>query len=267
MQKANTHSTVVKDVQQDAQAAQRILAHLPAQTQAFVAEITVHSCLASSNDYLMQKPLPQCEDLFDLCFAYRQTQGKGQYGRQWYSPQGGVYGSLRACGNAPESNWLGLLVASELSSQLRQLGIADSGVKWPNDIYCTAGKLAGILVERKHRRLVVGIGLNRFCPNLNDYPHATGLDKIYGVLPYWRTAGIVAQALIDGMKTFLDRTPNEFLQRYQQFDFLANKPLKFLSQDKTIYGLAQGLSAQGHLRIAHDGTVHTYGVGEVKIIL
>lgn len=101
--------------------------------------------------------------------ADRQRFGRGQQGRLWQSPAGGVW--LSAAFPWPEAPWpagrgaaLGLAVAVGLMLQLEELGLAPQ-LKWPNDLLLGGRKLAGVLPRLRLRGsqvrwAQVGLGLN-----------------------------------------------------------------------------------------------------------
>lgn len=94
-----------------------------------------------------------------------QERGRGQLRREWVSPPGNLYGTLRlpardAFSEASASVFVGALVAWAI----RRMG-AEVRVKWPNDLVASDtngewGKVGGILLEERHGTLLAGIGLN-----------------------------------------------------------------------------------------------------------
>lgn len=101
-----------------------------------------------------------------VAIAHTQTVGKGQRGKQWISPRGGVYLSLLLEPDWPANRAAQLTMASAwgIVSQFRCLGIP-AQIKWPNDIVVTGQKLGGILSESKLEqgiitRAVIGVGIN-----------------------------------------------------------------------------------------------------------
>jgi BirA family biotin operon repressor/biotin-[acetyl-CoA-carboxylase] ligase len=104
--------------------------------------------------------------------AGEQTAGRGQAGRAWHSPPGGLY--LSAVLPAPEARlgWLSLSAGLALRDLLLFEGASSLWVKWPNDLVVAPTprspgprKLAGILVDvlsipSGPSRAVVGVGLN-----------------------------------------------------------------------------------------------------------
>lgn len=96
--------------------------------------------------------------------AARQRNGRGQLRRQWISPAGNIYATLRL----PQSDpFLGTEATPSLSFMLAaafaELGLAVR-VKWPNDLVVGQGgearKIAGILMEERGGVLYAGIGIN-----------------------------------------------------------------------------------------------------------
>jgi BirA family transcriptional regulator, biotin operon repressor / biotin---[acetyl-CoA-carboxylase] ligase len=101
--------------------------------------------------------------------GYEQTAGRGRRARPWDSPRGNMYASLVMTPEGPTSQ-----VA--LRSFVAALGLRDalaavSGVpqaftlKWPNDVLCNGGKIAGVLLESSSAgagvaHLVIGVGIN-----------------------------------------------------------------------------------------------------------
>ncbi|MDD9952550.1 MAG: biotin--[acetyl-CoA-carboxylase] ligase [Zetaproteobacteria bacterium] len=102
--------------------------------------------------------------------ARRQSQGRGQQGRRWYSDQpGNLYLSIALPPAWCERAFLPFLshfVGVEVVRVLQQMaGERTFVLKWPNDILLERKKCGGILVESKGTgaqltQVVVGIGLN-----------------------------------------------------------------------------------------------------------
>ena len=99
-------------------------------------------------------------------FAARQTSGKGQYGRHWHSPVGGVWisAAIPISDKTKSPGLLGLAVAVALAHRLERFRIPVQ-IKWPNDLLVGGRKLAGFLPRLIHRgdtlRLGrIGLGLN-----------------------------------------------------------------------------------------------------------
>lgn len=100
--------------------------------------------------------------------AEAQTAGRGRRGRRWMSPpaQNIVYTlALKVLGGPQRLAGLSLVAGLAVLHALRSAGVADAGLKWPNDIYVANKKIAGILLELTGDpadvcHVVVGIGIN-----------------------------------------------------------------------------------------------------------
>jgi BirA family transcriptional regulator, biotin operon repressor / biotin---[acetyl-CoA-carboxylase] ligase len=123
-------------------------------------------CIDSTNAFV----LAEADDLPDLCLvsAREQTAGRGRQGRTWIAAPGDCLTFtllVKTPGIDPEllptAVWP---VAVSLARTLESRGLKP-GIKWPNDLLGSRGKLGGILIEGILRRgaiagLAVGIGLN-----------------------------------------------------------------------------------------------------------
>ncbi len=98
-----------------------------------------------------------------LVVAGRQTAGRGRLGRAWADAPGHslamtfvLDASRYEGGHVALATGVGACLAAE------NLGAADVGLKWPNDVVqrSTGRKLAGVLVEGDDGLLYVGVGMN-----------------------------------------------------------------------------------------------------------
>lgn len=122
----------------------------------------------SSTNVIAKKIIEERNEIGFVITAERQSAGKGQGGKNWESPQGGLWSSL-AIQPQIELSQLGLvpiLSAVGIAKALETFDIKPL-LKWPNDILFKQNlkKIGGILVEGKITQfklnyLVIGIGLN-----------------------------------------------------------------------------------------------------------
>lgn len=98
-----------------------------------------------------------------------QTAGRGRRARPWSSPAGNFHGTLVLKPTEPPETVALRSFAAALA--LRDALVAVTGLpgsfalKWPNDVLCNGGKLAGILLESQGLSgpdpvLCIGIGIN-----------------------------------------------------------------------------------------------------------
>lgn len=103
-----------------------------------------------------------------LVLANRQRAGRGRLGRSWRSDAGqGVWSTLTASADldAKAADVLTVRIGLFLARELDALARERVGLKWPNDLLTAAGKVAGILVERRiwttrSTAYVIGVGVN-----------------------------------------------------------------------------------------------------------
>ncbi|MCU0618401.1 MAG: biotin--[acetyl-CoA-carboxylase] ligase [Gemmatimonadaceae bacterium] len=99
--------------------------------------------------------------------ADRQGRGRGRAGKAWASaPGAGVWTSIVLRELTPETvAVLSLRIGLALAEALDPLVDGVVSLKWPNDLFVGAGKLAGVLVEVRWRGAVpewavAGVGIN-----------------------------------------------------------------------------------------------------------
>ena len=148
-------------------AARRRLPAAPGQPPALPWRLHWHPITAST-ETLLDQALARGLAPPLAVIARRQSRGRGQQGRAWVSPAGGVWLSAalpwaQPGGAAPPAS-PALAVAVGLALQLEALGLAPQ-IKWPNDLLLHGRKLAGVLPRLRWRgsQLLgcrVGVGLN-----------------------------------------------------------------------------------------------------------
>ncbi len=101
----------------------------------------------------------------DVCTAVRQTSGRGRRGKSW-DATGGVAVTVVLEQSTP---MLPIAVGASLAASLNNaMPRVEVGIKWPNDILVDGRKLAGILIEEREGRCLVGVGLNVLEPPTTD---------------------------------------------------------------------------------------------------
>ncbi len=105
------------------------------------------------------------EAFFGVVSAGEQTGGRGRLGRNFFSPDGGLYFSFSLPLNGNEKNipFITLLAGLTVSKAIEELTGAYTEIKWPNDIYINGRKLGGILCElvcKNRFTAVIGVGIN-----------------------------------------------------------------------------------------------------------
>lgn len=142
--------------------------------------------------------------------ATRQTGGKGRLGRQFFSPDGGVYLSLvlRPRLTAEQSAQATTAAAVQVCRAIEGACGLSPAIKWVNDLYWKGRKICGILTEAAVNletgmpdHLILGVGVNLKAPQGGFPPELTEIaGALYEEeLPPGMTRGRFAAALLENL--------------------------------------------------------------------
>jgi BirA family transcriptional regulator, biotin operon repressor / biotin---[acetyl-CoA-carboxylase] ligase len=196
-----------------------------------------------------------------LVLAEEQTGGRGRAGRAWASPPGtGIWLTLLErprdeSGLAVLSLRAGLRAAEALAPFAGER----VRLKWPNDLYLAAGKLAGILVEARWREaraewVAIGFGLNVVAP--------PGVERAAG-LPAGTSRAAVLAALVPALRAAAasgGALRDEELSAYGERDLARGRRLV-----EPVVGTAVGLDPDGALVVAGAGGVERLHRGSLVL--
>ncbi|MBN1445606.1 MAG: biotin--[acetyl-CoA-carboxylase] ligase [Candidatus Omnitrophica bacterium] len=90
--------------------------------------------------------------------AEEQFEGRGRYGRKWFSPPGGLYFSW-ILEEGRFSLFLSEILSLSIVESLQTYGIS-CRIKLPNDIITSGRKISGILILKKQGVYIAGVGIN-----------------------------------------------------------------------------------------------------------
>src|SRR5258708_29172995 len=94
-----------------------------------------------------------------LVIADQQTAGHGRGAKSWLSEPGAALLASWIFRPAPaEPSLFALLAGVAVARALKTFGVADVGLKWPNDVWLTGGKVARCLAHGTSDHLLLGIG-------------------------------------------------------------------------------------------------------------
>ncbi len=144
-----------------------------------------------------------------LIVADVQAQGRGRSGRPWRSTAGaGLWMTLLERPTDTEApSVLALRVGLALAEALEPFVSSPIALKWPNDLYVSDGKLAGILIEARWRQahvewVAIGVGVNLRVPD--DVPTAAAVHAgttrsalLHAIIPRIRLAAVQSGRLTD----------------------------------------------------------------------
>jgi len=211
-----------------------------------------------------------------VCIAEAQTDGKGRRGRKWHSPFGSnVYLSLlwRFNDGMTGLGGLSLAVAVALMRAFREGGANRLGIKWPNDIICDNGKVAGILVDVAGESsgpcyAVVGIGINYGMSDVNTdiVEQAWSALKNEGIaIGRNEMVGILLKHLFATMNEYQSKGFAPFRDEWLNYDLYRDRHITLKSASGDVTGVERGCDQNGLLIIERDGELVRYAAGDVSL--
>lgn len=161
--------------------------------KSYIDNLDIFTTISSTNDYLLE--LTDKVDDIRICIAEQQTKGRGRNNKTWVSPKGNLYFSILWT-PLKRLEGLSIEIGTALVGALKEFGIEHGlNIKLPNDVFWQKRKLAGILIEIKHNKPVIGIGINIEMPKTDgkkvDQPwvdlqeiinNAIDVNKLIGLL-------------------------------------------------------------------------------------
>lgn len=219
--------------------------------------------VASTNELVKRALDEGCAEGL-VCRADEQAGGYGRQGRVWVSPRGGLYQSILLRPDVPAEHLptLGLAVALSVRDALLAAGGLDAEavqVKWPNDVVCSQGKLAGISLEAHAGGVCVGIGANVLRPagamaveGKNTPAYLADLVAEGACSPAADVVGDeVLNALANRYDAWLSMGFAPFADEFNACHVLAGKHVSIADRNGSVVasGLVAGVSADGSLLV------------------
>jgi BirA family transcriptional regulator, biotin operon repressor / biotin---[acetyl-CoA-carboxylase] ligase len=259
--------------------AERIEASLPKDVRARIEALLVDWTLESTNTKLLDA-LPPAANSAVVLLAEHQTGGRGRRGRGWVAPPGGAiclslgwqYADMPA-----DLSALSLVVGLCVVNALREIGVREVQLKWPNDLVTARGKLGGILTEMRAEaggpvQIVVGIGLNVLMDEESrDAVKATGnvADDIRSHGLPVPDRNVIVAALLTRLVPALEGFPKHglapHLADWHEHDALFDREVRIENAGEISRGMARGVDAHGALLVETPAGVQRFISGEVTV--
>ena len=252
--------------------------YLAPKIKALIKKIDIHSVISSTNVYL-QDIARDAADSGLVCLAEYQTAGKGRRGRSWVSPFGhNIYLSiLWRYQNGPGAiAGLSMAIGVAVVRALRQAGVDEVGLKWPNDIYWRDRKLAGILIEVSGEsggpcEAVIGLGLNLYLPQQQAEAIEQAwvdLQQIMGDQVMAQRNRLVALLLNEMMPViagFEEQSLPSYIDEWRSFDCMQGRSVSIYIGQQCFTGVVRGIDDQGLLLLEDGaGKLRAFASGEVS---
>jgi|GEM_PF-4662301 len=214
-----------------------------------------------------------------ICLAEQQTQGRGRQGKNWVSPfAANLYCSVLwpFKQNFAKLTGLSLMVGAIVAHTLENYGIANIGLKWPNDIYVQPKqKIAGILIESTNERtqpskIVIGIGVNVFLTKVLtqdgyiDQPWTDVVSNVNFLPDRSELASLLLKNLLTALPLFEKNGFSAFQSMWLAKDIRLNQPITLQINGETIKGIARGVDETGRLVIEDTVGFHYFNSAEIQ---
>ncbi len=231
----------------------------------------------STNTYL-QKCITIDDKVFEglVVIAQNQIFGKGQRGNEWKSNSGEnlTFSVLLKPNLLVQDQFLiSKLVSLAIIDLLKEIGISNSAIKWPNDIYCDDNKIAGILIENTIRsnkvyHSIVGIGLN-----VNQLSFGEGVKNPTSVRKELNLE-FDLDSLLSKLLFFLEK--RYLLLKASKIELIDTDYLKnlyglsisrsYMVNDELVKGEVVGVSKIGKLQLKRENKIEEFDLKEITFL-
>jgi BirA family biotin operon repressor/biotin-[acetyl-CoA-carboxylase] ligase len=208
-----------------------------------------------------------------IIVANTQKEGRGRLGREWVSPEGGLWFSLVLIPPfGPEiAMWITLLSAISVVEGIKNITGLMAQIKWPNDILIHDKKVAGILTEMSShqvaiRYIVLGIGINVNIPVERLPEGATSIQhEIHMYVPLEKLMGEILQDLEKNYIRFKkEKSISSFVDTINELMAYKGEIVEIITPEENIRGRLIGIGYDGWLVIDVDGKHRTVITGELS---
>jgi BirA family biotin operon repressor/biotin-[acetyl-CoA-carboxylase] ligase len=217
---------------------------------------------------------PVTLELPALFIADQQTAGRGRLQRSWWSPLGCLMLTLALPSSAlPEqpNEWSqlalisGLAVANTVGKFVEPRTVQ---LKWPNDVYVSEKKIAGVLIESDAKVWLIGIGLNvQVDWSMAPTEVAARATCITSVSSRAALSAVVLVELIGELQQLLNKWragDTRWRSQWQQHCLLTGRVIRVRTSDnQEVTGYCEGLDSTGRLIVRDVQGVQFLATGEV----
>ncbi len=226
-------------------------------TERIGSKVVVFSSTSSTNDIAWSYAKNPDNDGLAV-FSEFQNAGRGRRGNQWLSaPRQSLLLSVLLKKTNIKTEFFTLLCGVALSEVLIAISVKHVSIKWPNDILVDGKKIAGILVESKNDKVVLGIGINihqqpyDFPPEISKA--ATSLDIQTGKIC---DRNIIASQTLNLMEKWVkiaQTDKDKVIRKWKSFSSLLGTRVGIEYNNQKYYGNCIGLDPESGLILQIEG--------------
>lgn len=242
-------------------------------------DLTVLPTAPSTNALVREKANQGCPEGC-IIIACEQTDGRGRYGRQFFSPvDSGVYLSLllRPTAYSPQqATCLTAAAAAAMCQAIEAVTGQQPGIKWVNDIFLHGKKVCGILTEAAVgletgtlNYMVLGAGVNLY-PPVKGFPEE--IQPIAGSVLERSCPEAKNRLVGEFLNRFWDFYTHPecrtYLEDYRSRSLAIGQNVTVLSAGRAVSAYAYGIDDDFRLLVRYDsGKTEALSYGEIRIQL
>ena len=233
------------------------------------------NAIDSTNEYI-KKIKDSIQDNEIAVITFNQTLGKGQMGKVWSSePNKNVCISIifKELGINVANNFkLNIIVSLLLVKILKNIGLKELSVKWPNDILSDGKKLCGILIELNIKKTditqsIIGIGLNVNQSYFGDLINATSILNSINSHSNLDEISLKIISEFENFRNYLDNSNfNKLKREYLELLYGYNIEKKFRISGNVFEGEIIDINSGGMLVVKIDGKKLKFKNQEIELI-
>lgn len=256
--------------------ANAIQAALAQKSVALPGMLTVLEEVDSTNRYFLKQAATLSGG--SACFAEVQRQGRGRRGRSWQAtPYRNIAMSFAWRFDAGPGVVAGLSLAAGLAvlRALKDYGVADLGLKWPNDVLARGRKLAGLLADVQGEAagpclVILGIGINTHLGAAEadriEQPWIDARTLLGHPVDRNRLAGGVLAELVRTCELYARAGFAVFRDEWQRYHLYHQQPVRLTFADRALTGVVDGVDDAGGLWLREqDGVRRLHQSGEISL--
>ncbi|MCE5341686.1 MAG: biotin--[acetyl-CoA-carboxylase] ligase [Planctomycetaceae bacterium] len=241
-------------------------------TERIGKKILIYKSTASTNDIAREYASGGEKNDGLIVLSEHQTAGKGRRGNKWFDGKHkSILCSILIFENKITPDMMAIIAAVACAKAIDKCGRHQAKIKWPNDVFVNDKKLAGILIEKKAKYYIIGIGIN--CHQRpSDFPEeleqiATSVDIECGRVC---DRNLLAKRLMFNFERFLriaQENPDEIVEKWHKRSMLTGKRITVEHNGKQFTGACLGVEpAQGLILQLERGGVKMFEAAGTTIV-
>jgi len=209
-------------------------------------KILIYKSTASTNDIAHKYADGGEKNDGLVVLAEHQTAGRGRRGNKWFDGKSkSILCSILLFEKKIAPDLMSLIAAVACAEAIDKCRRHQAKIKWPNDIFVNDKKIAGILIEKKTKYYIIGIGIN--CHQQpDDFPEdiaqiATSVD-IESRMHCDRN--LLIKRLLFGFERSLgiaQENPDEIVEKWHERSMLNGRHITVEHNGKQFTGVCLGV--------------------------